>query len=143
MSAYLDEHIGVDFLVGSDKSMVSMGGCTKYRPDKLYVSDMVIMVECDEHQHAKTGGDYSCDERRISELFDEFGGSTIAVIRWNPDGYESDAPTVPRKERLARLVALFNEIRENKTTTPIHIWYMWYDDDNPNIAENIPYTMIR
>ncbi len=43
------------------------------KPDKLWADPTLVSHgECDEFQHS--GEDYSCDERRISRLFDEFGG---------------------------------------------------------------------
>ncbi len=48
MSDYLDKlEILKPFLVGSDKSFKSMGGCQLYRPDKLYTSsDLILHIEC-------------------------------------------------------------------------------------------------
>jgi hypothetical protein len=59
------------------------------RPDaKIVISDqVVIVVEVDEHSHRT----YDCvDERGREELFASYApiGSTIAIIRINPDAYE-------------------------------------------------------
>lgn len=144
MSEYLDKHVGEDYLLGSDKSLKAMGGCQLYRPDKLYTSpDLVIVVECDEHQHKYSNGDYRCDEKRISDIFDEFDGKTMVVIRWNPHAYKPiKGKKLGKKERLERLVKLYHELCHTKHDDPIHIYYMWYDANNPRIAVNIPYTMI-
>ena len=58
-SAYLDEHVGKDFLLGSDDALRSLGGCSRLRPDKIYNGPHLTEVdECDEHQHAT--GNYPC-----------------------------------------------------------------------------------
>jgi hypothetical protein len=71
-SDYLDKHLGTEFLMGSDRSARSMGGCSLKRPDKLYGSIYTVEVdECDENQHMYANGNYSCEEKRLSELYDE------------------------------------------------------------------------
>lgn len=146
-SDYLDEHIGTSHLMGSDASMRKLGGCQLYRPDKLYASpELVIIAECDEHQHAWHSGNYSCDEKRISDLFDEFGGTPMVVIRWNPDTYKvqtkESAKPKTRQERLQAVVRLFKEVSHNPPTDSIHIYYMYYNADNPRLSQNIPHTML-
>ena len=50
-------------------------------------SDLVEIDECDEHQH--TGDSYQCEDRRLSELYDDpsICGKKMVVIRWNPHSY--------------------------------------------------------
>lgn len=87
MSDFLDKYFGTEYLLGSDKNLKQLGGCSLKRPDKLYTSpDKVIHIECDERQHS--GSNYTCDEKRISDMFDEFNGQNYTIIRWNPDGYK-------------------------------------------------------
>ena len=43
------------------------------------VQDLVEVSECDEHQHKRENGDYTCDEKRLTELYDE---PSIMVKRW-------------------------------------------------------------
>ena len=85
-SDYVDAELGTDGLLGSDASLRSLGGCSRLRPDKLYLRDDTVEVdECDEHQHARFGnGGYRCEERRLSEIYDEPGicGRNLTVIRW-------------------------------------------------------------
>lgn len=144
MSQYLDKSVGTEYLLGSDKALKTMGGCQLYRPDKLYASDdMVIIVECDENQHKYSNGDYSCDEKRISDIYDEFAGKTMIVIRWNPDTYKPpEGKKLIMKDRLMALSKTFNDLRLKQHEDPVHIYYMYYDSDNPRIAENIPHTLM-
>jgi len=146
-SDYLDEHIGKEYLLSSDKSLRSSGGCQLYRPDKLYTGiDRVELLECDENQHKWDNGDYTCDEKRISDIYEEKGicGKNMTVIRWNPHAYKNpDGYTkAKRKERLETIVKLIKHLRENPSEDKIHIYYMYYNEDSPRISLNYPVTMI-
>lgn len=143
-SDYLDNHIGTEYLISSDRSMRAVGGCQLYRPDKLYASPgLVIIAECDEHQHFYNNGSYLCDERRISDLFDEFGGTKVVVIRWNPHAYANgNEKQKSRAERLEAMVEVFRAAQSSPPDDPIHVYYMFYDVDNPRISKNLPKTML-
>ena len=78
---------------------MTLGGCSRKRPDKLYgSSDLVEIDECDEQQHSFHNGNYACEEQRLSELYDEpsISGKQLVVIRWNPHSYV----VPPDKKRL-------------------------------------------
>ena len=143
-SDYLDEHIGTQYLIGSDRSMRGIGGCQLYRPDKLYASpELVIIGECDEHQHAYNSGDYTCDEKRISDLYDEFDGTQLVVIRWNPDSYKPPSGTIKtRQERLDKMVEVFRSALHGPPEDMIHILYLYFDAENPRLSQSIPHTLI-
>jgi hypothetical protein len=146
-SDYTDKHLGTEFLSGTDDNLISLGGCQLYRPDKLYIGiDTVELDECDEHQHSYHSDSYSCDEKRISDIYEEDGicGKTMIVIRWNPGTYKppDGEKKKNRKERLEMFVKLKKHLRKNPPTDKIHIYYMFYTHDNPLISQNIPATMI-
>jgi len=147
-SNHLDKNLGTDFLLSSDRSMRSLGGCSRKRPDKLYASaDRVIIGECDEKQHRNSNGSYSCEEERLSELYDEpsICGKPMAVIRWNPDTYKppDGQSKAKRKERLSLYVYLHRKLSQSRSTWPrIAVYYMFYDLDNPHITKNLPYRLI-
>jgi hypothetical protein len=144
MSDYLDKHFGMEYLHCSDR-VIRGAACTKYRPDKLYTSpNVVLQVECDEHQHR--GQPYSCEQRRISEIFEEFGGKKLIVIRWNPNNYKrmNKLPRVTRQDRLRRLVeAMMGCLVDWAVRPMISIVYMYYDQDNSNIARDLPTEFIH
>ena len=144
-SNYIDQNLGIQGLVGSDKSLKSMGGCLKYRPDKLYIDkDYVELCECDERQHSGTHN-YSCDEKRVTEIYGEEGisGKTMAVIRWNPDLYKPpEGKRKLRNERLAMMIELQKKLRSKPPAEKIHVYYMFYNKDNANITQNLPKTFI-
>ena len=146
MSNYLDKNIGTEFLLGSDRSLKSMGGCQLYRPDKLYSDpNIIIHIECDEFQHKRNNTTYLCDEKRISDIYDEFSGKKYIVIRWNPDHYKplNNKKKVNRSKRLELLITLFRNIQSNPPNNIITIYYMFYNVDNILIAKNIPYYLIQ
>lgn len=60
------------------------GGCSKRRPD-CYIDKLlfIIIIECDENQH----NNYSCENKRMMELFNDFGDRPLVFIRFNPDSY--------------------------------------------------------
>jgi len=146
-SDYLDEHLGTEGLLSSDKSLRSQGGCQLYRPDKIYTDVGYTEIgECDEHEHKHSNGSYACDERRISEIYEEEGicGTNMCNLRWNPDSYKPPDGTkrCSRKERLNIYVKLTEKLRAKTHTDKIHVYYMFYSADNQRIARNLPHTMI-
>jgi hypothetical protein len=60
------------------------GGCSRRKPDVLIeLLTYSIIIECDENQHKN----YTCENRRIMELFQDLGNRPIIFIRFNPDSY--------------------------------------------------------
>ena len=146
MSKYLDKIKEIrPYLVGTDQSFKSMEGCQRYRPDKIYMSsDLVLHIECDEHQHKYNNGNYSCDERRISECYDEFTGKKYVIIRWNPDNYKPPKK-IKKKNIEKRLETLGNLIQKVLNKPPndiIYIYYLFYDKNNKRLARNIKYDLV-
>jgi hypothetical protein len=135
----------MEFLVGTDVSMRSLGGCSLKRPDKFYMCpNMLVEVdECDEHQHSYRGsGGYTCEEQRITELYDEpsIVGNKMVVIRWNPDSYEppQGVKKLARRERLKAMVAMKRAVRAHPPPGPITVIYMFYSASNPQITRRLP-----
>jgi hypothetical protein len=144
-SDYLDKKFGIEYLLGSDNTLKSLGGCQLYRPDKIYTDINLIMIfECDEHQHMYNNGNYTCEEKRISDIYNEFSGKKMVVIRWNPDNYvvPKDKTKKNKQERLDLMVKLVKHLRQNPQEDMIKIYYMFYNDDNPQICKNYPIQMI-
>lgn len=147
---YLDKHY--DF--PSRKDVIVRGdACTRYRPDIIYEGPKRILhIEIDEHQHQKKGGDYSCDEKRISDLYDEFQTPVpdhYIVIRLNTDSYQTETKyyQVDRdkvfNKRAKILLKLMKKIEKNPPESKICIYYLYYSYDSNRIAKNIPYVMLN
>jgi hypothetical protein len=146
-SDYIDKHLGTDFLMGSDIAARTMGGCSLKRPDKLYGSlNTVEHDECDEHEHWYVNGSYMCEEKRLTELYDEpsIFGKKYIVIRWNPHRY-----TVPTgkvrlnlQKRLALMVYLKQALRDHPPLELQSVFYICYSHENPQVVRNMPVYFI-
>jgi len=107
----------------------------------------VLQKECDENQHKYSNGSYDCDEKRISDIYDEFPGNKYIVTRWNPDNYKvpKGYQKLDRKNRLELDLYVTNKLLNNigKIKHQIFIIYMFYDEDNGRLSKNIPYLLIN
>ncbi|GAQ92190.1 hypothetical protein KFL_009420030 [Klebsormidium nitens] len=64
------------------------GGCSARRPDIFVdVYTHTVHSECDEDQHSASN--YSCDNKRLMELFQDAGNRPQVQLRFNPDGFTS------------------------------------------------------
>lgn len=66
--------------------MVEGGECGKERPDRVYdLTDRVIILEVDEHQHRDRACE--CEQTRMVNVSQSFGGRPVQWVRYNPDIY--------------------------------------------------------
>ena len=147
---YLDKHF--DFPSRNDTT-VKGSACLAYRPDKLYVGiTRVLHIEIDEHQHQKKSGDYSCDEKRISDLYDEFQVPVpehYIVIRLNTDSYHTEKKNyqVDRdkvfNKRAKILLRLMEKIQNNPPASKICIYYLYYSYDSNRISQRYPHILLN
>lgn len=126
------------------------GGCSKRRPDGLIqLNDYNIIIEIDEDQH----NNYSCENKRLMEIFKDLGNSPLTIIRINPDKYKinnnlndkikiikspfgitkSDGKlkVINKKEYNNRLNIIITKIKENINIIPtkeINIIHLFYDN---------------
>jgi hypothetical protein len=67
-------------------------GCSARRPDvRIECGTHTVIAECDENQHRG----YSCETKRMMELFEDCGARPIVFLRLNPDAYTRDGVTYP------------------------------------------------
>ncbi len=60
-------------------------GCSLRRPDvRIECFTHTIIIECDENMHQN----YSCENKRIMEIFQDLGNRPIVFLRFNPDKYK-------------------------------------------------------
>ena len=138
----LDKYIDFPAL---DDQMVRGEACFRYRPDRLYLDanrHVYIHIECDEHQHWSMGS-YTCEEQRISDIYDEFAESVpdhYVVIRFNPDEYDKNDEDREKvfEERVRHLAEIIQYVRKNPPPEKVSIIYMYYSENNPQIAKNLP-----
>jgi len=144
----LKEHFDMPF---SHDTRVGGNACQSYRPDALFLDakcKVHIHFELDEYQHKWKSGSYDCDEKRISDIYDEFADIVpdhYVVVRLNPDSYDGehhDRYEVFEK-RFDHLLKILNTVRENPPPHRLSIIYMYYDENNHRIAKNIPRYMVN
>ena len=147
---YLDKHF--DFPSRNDTT-VKGSACLAYRPDKLYVGiTRVLHIEIDEHQHQKKSGNYTCDEKRISDIYDEFQVPVpdhYIVIRLNTDSYHTEKKyyQVDRdkvfNKRAKILLRLMEKIQNNPPASKICIYYLYYSYDSNRISQRYPHILLN
>jgi hypothetical protein len=127
---YLDAH---DLKGSSTDTVVDRGECGKERPDRVYdFGDKIVILECDEDQHK--GRACVCEQTRMVNIGQMFGGVPVYFIRWNPDEYcpKSDKMNIETIAKRHKLCAdLLNDIKANKIKLPIALVsaiYLYYDD---------------
>jgi hypothetical protein len=107
------------------------------------IEDYVLIVEVDENQHE----DYetSCENKRLCELYKDFGFRNMLCIRFNPDnyvnengdkitscfGYDKHGICKLKKSKVKefneRIKVLCNCITERKPSKSITIVNLFYD----------------
>ena len=87
----------------SDKRV--SGGCSKKRPD-LLIDKLThsVIIEIDENQHGSV--DYSCENKRVMEIFQDLGSRPIVIIRFNPDSYSYKGKKFPSCFRVCKTTGL-------------------------------------
>lgn len=129
LMAYLDYY----GLTGdSTDEIINSGDCGRERPDRVFdFDDKIIVLECDEHQHKDR--QCSCEQTRMVNISQGYGGVPVYFIRWNPDPY---APSVDTKkqesiEKRHKIVCDYiRDIRRGKITLPsglLSALYMFHD----------------
>jgi hypothetical protein len=101
-----------------------------------------------KHEHKYSSSDYKCDERRMSELYDETPGKTVIFIRYNPHKYKvpknEDPVSIDNRQELL-LSTLQNILKTHDDTEdniPLQAYYICYSKNNSLIAHNIAKKLI-
>lgn len=68
-----------------DRRIDGTGACGSRRRPDVFIDLLThsLVLENDEEQHVG----YSCENKRIMELFQDAGGRPLVVLRFNPDSY--------------------------------------------------------
>ena len=101
------------------------GGCSRKRPDvRIECLTHSVIVECDENQHKH----YSCEDKRVMQLFQDLGNRPLVVIRFNPDEYDDKSScfkltkagylSLNKKQWNERIGVLKHEIRKYTQNVP-------------------------
>jgi hypothetical protein len=119
----------------STDTMIDNGTCGKERPDRVYdFGDKIIIFECDENKHDDRP--CVCEQTRMVNIGQSFGGVPVYFIRWNPDDYapENDKKTPEKLSNRYRLLGdLICDIKNEKHILPkalVSAIYIYYDGWN-------------
>lgn len=125
----------MDFLDGcalkgfSTDKIVDGGACGKERPDRVYdFGDKIVILECDEYQHRERACE--CEQTRMINIGQSFGGVPVYFIRWNPDEYKSPGLAESVNKRHKLVGALLGDIQKGLAVLPnalVSALYMYYD----------------
>ena len=147
----LKEHHVVDALKTHFKEQITMifdkpveGGCSKKRPDvAIDFGSHCLMIEIDENRHVN----YSCEERRMVELYEDVGFRKIIFLRFNPDGYKEGThkyispfrytrsgilhiDETEFNRRIEQLLLRINIHRLSEPPKQITVEYLFYGDES-------------
>ncbi len=122
------------------------GGCSRRRPDG-YIDCLshVVIIEVDENEHRSY--DDTCNNKRMMELYEDFGSRDLVFIRLNPDAYTRDGKrkagafsvsktdgtlkSKPKelKKRCADLLEMVDHYILNKPDKAITVEYLYFSDE--------------
>ena len=115
------------------------GGCSKYRPDFIIDYKLFkVVLEVDENQHKSYACE--CEQGRMIQIHQDFGGTPVLFIRYNPDSYidHGKKRRPANKSRESVLISLLNGLK-NRTEWEgkLSVYYLFYDGFNgiPEIQE--------
>jgi hypothetical protein len=111
--------------------VIENGACGRERPDRVFdFGDKIVILECDEHQHKDR--QRTCEQTRMMNIAQSYGGIPVYFIRWNPDNYTSPDGRLPEliSKRYKRVADFIRDIQLNIVTLPnalLSVFYMYYD----------------
>ena len=120
-------------LVGeSTDKKIDNGICGAERPDRVYdFGNKILVLECDENQHRDRA--CLCEQTRMVNIGQQFGGVPVYFIRFNPDDYSPENDRKPPediKKRYKLLGDLICDIKNNTHSMPrnfVSAIYLYYD----------------
>ena len=115
--------------------------CNKYRPDFVFDrGTYVIILEVDENQHQSYACE--CEQARMINLFQDFGGLPVVFVRFNPDGYTDNNGKRHQytKSRETRLLKTLTSLILHQPKEFLSVIYLYYNgDDGVNKTFEIDY----
>jgi len=126
----LMDYLDARDLKGTSTDTIVNSECGKERPDRVYdFNDKIVILECDEHQHKDR--QCLCEQTRMINIGQSFGGLPVYFIRWNPDDYSSEKEPEILSKRYKLVGDLIASIKKGKTELPnalVSALYMYYDE---------------
>ena len=113
----------------STDTIINNGECGKERPDRVFeLEDKILIIECDENQHKDRNCE--CEQTRMVNISQSFGGTPVYFIRFNPDDYSSNKKPENIKTRYKLIGDFIQDIINNKiilSEALISVIYLYYD----------------
>lgn len=153
----LKEHYVRDALIEHFKDSITMTfdkiikeGCSRRRPDvSMDFGSHCLIIEIDENKHTN----YSCEQKRMLEIYEDVRFRKIVFIRFNPDSYSIDNKNyispfkytktgiinINKKEMERRVEILIDRIEHYRVSEPLNdftIDFMFYGDSKQSEYEN-------
>lgn len=128
LMSYLDKH---KLRGNSTDVVIEKGLCGRERPDRVFeFDDKVVILECDEHQHKERP--CSCEQTRMVNLGQSFGGTPVYFLRWNPDLYApgDDRAPEPVVKRHKLVADYLHQIEDRLVDLPhalVSVLYLYHD----------------
>jgi hypothetical protein len=114
--------------ISADK--IPEGSCFKYRPDLVWdFSTHICILDIDENQHKSYTCE--CEQARMINLTQDYGGIPVVWIRFNPDSYVDKLGkkfVSNYNNRIPVLVKMLNSIKLHRPKTLSSAVYLYYDD---------------
>jgi len=109
--------------------------CGKYRPDFVWeMPGHVVVLEVDEQQHAYPG--YSCEDKRMLDIWNSYGGMPVVMIRMNPDAFKLEGTT--RKVSWERRLQLLKDTLKKHLACPgqhlFAVHRLFYDNPSTELV---------
>lgn len=109
--------------------------CGKYRPDFVWeMPGHVVVLEVDEQQHAYPG--YSCENKRMLDIWNSYGGMPVVMIRMNPDAFKLEGTT--RKVSWEKRLQLLKDTLKKHLASPgqhlFAVHRLFYDNPSTELV---------
>ncbi len=119
-----------DFVFVHDK-IANGSECGKERPDFVFYHDShIVILEVDENQHSTYPCE--CEQIRMINITQTFGGMPVLWMRYNPDAYHKDGQLVKvsLRQREAHLIQWLKWSRDYQSQHLAEVLYLFYDECN-------------
>jgi hypothetical protein len=129
LMSYLDS---VQLYGNSTDKIIDSGTCGLERPDRVFdFNDKIIILECDEHQHQERI--CVCEQTRMVNIGQSFGGLPVYFIRFNPDHYTPHHKKISEESITKRhqvCAEFIKNIKDNRILLPsalVSVIYMYFN----------------
>ena len=111
------------------------GSCDKYRPDFVWDNGLnITILEVDENAHRTYACE--CEQARMVNISQDFGGIPVIWVRFNPDSYTDNFGKKHRgniNSRMDKVVEVLKNCEEYRPIGLMSIIYMYYDGYKVNV----------